>query len=206
MLVGEKMTYAPLKTLTVDDFLREYGDDPRCELIDGVLRDLEPTGPRETVAGKIAGYWFAEFLRAGLAWTIPKNCLIQPPAVEATALRPDAIALDPNDLSKEPLWEREPIITSGQAIRMVAEVVSTNWQDDYARKVEEYLLLGVREYWIVDFRGLSGLEFIGKPKQPTVTIGQLEGDRYRKQQFRLHDPLVSAVLPSLQLSLSDLMP
>jgi len=54
---------------------------------------------------------------------------------------------------------------------MVVEVVSTNWQDDYARKVEEYALLEIEEYWIVDFRGLGGIEFIGRPKQPTITVG-----------------------------------
>lgn len=62
------------------------------------------------------------------------------------------------------------MLTSGQAIRLVAEVVSTNWQDDYARKVEEYAMLGIPEYWIVDFRGLGGVAFIGKPKQPVVTV------------------------------------
>ncbi|MGB7417266.1 MAG: Uma2 family endonuclease, partial [Thermosynechococcaceae cyanobacterium] len=72
--------------------------------------------------------------------------------------------------------------------------------------VEEYLLLGVAEYWIVDFRGLGGVEFIGKPKQPTLTICQLNGDQYQKQQFRLQDAIVSGLLPNLKLMLSDLLP
>jgi Uma2 family endonuclease len=42
----------------------------------------------------------------------------------------------------------------------------------YARTVEEYALLGILEYWIVDFRGLGGTQFIGGPKQPTVTVNQ----------------------------------
>jgi Uma2 family endonuclease len=36
--------------------------------------------------------------------------------------------------------------------------------------VEDYALLGVPEYWIVDCLGIGGREYIGKPKQPTVTI------------------------------------
>ena len=200
------MVYTPAKTLTVEAFIAQYGDDPRYELIDGELRNLEPTGPHESVSGQLAGYWFSATLNAQKQWTIPKNCLIQPPAAQATALRPDVIVLNKDELSKEPLWQREPIITSGQAIVAVAEVVSTNWQDDYARKVEEYLLLGVAEYWIVDFRGLGGLDFIGKPKQPTITICQMEGDRYQKTQYRLSDALSSAIFPSLTLTLSDLMP
>jgi Uma2 family endonuclease len=81
------MTYTPTKNLSFDEFIAQYGDDPRYELIDGELRALEPTGPHESVAGKVAGYLYSEILRLGLKWTIPKNCLIQPPATAATALR-----------------------------------------------------------------------------------------------------------------------
>lgn len=108
------------------------------------------------MAGKVAGYLYSEILRQELAWTVPKTCFIQPPATAATALRPDVSLLDEIALQAEPLWQREPIITSGAAIRLVVEVVSTHWQDDYARKVEEYALLGVPEYWIVDCVGLRG--------------------------------------------------
>lgn len=199
------MTHTSFKTLTVEQFLAQYGDDPRYELIDGALRDLEPTGPHESVAGKIAGYLFAESLRLNQRWTLPKTCLIQPPAAQATVLRPDVIVLDEAALTSEPLWQQEPVITSGQAIVMVVEVVSTNWQDDYARKVEEYALLGVREYWIVDFRGLGGIEFIGRPKQPTLTVCQLVGEDYEKAQFRLGEPIASPLLPNLQLRLDDVL-
>lgn len=164
------MTYTLSQHLTLQEFIAQYGDDPRYELIDGVLRAMEPTGPHESVAGKLAGRLFVEILRLNLGWTIPKSCLIQPPASEATALRPDVIVLNEAQLVSEPLWQREPILTGGRAIQLVVEVVSRNWQDDYARKVEEYALLDVPEYWIVDFRALGGIEFIGKPKQPTSTL------------------------------------
>ena len=39
------------QTLTAEEFIAQYGDDPRYELIDGELRDLEPTGPQEAIAG-----------------------------------------------------------------------------------------------------------------------------------------------------------
>jgi Uma2 family endonuclease len=143
------MAYSPSKLLSFEDFLTQYGEDPRYELIDGELRDMEPTGPHESTAGKLAGRLFVEILRLQLQWTIPKNCLIRPPETEATALRPDVIVLDETDLAEEPLWQKQPILTSGKAIRLVAEVVSANWQDDYARKVEDYALLGIPEYWMV---------------------------------------------------------
>lgn len=204
------MTYTPSKLLTVEDFISQYGDDSRYELIDGELRDLEPTGPHESVAGELAGHWFSAFKSgpqaAAQSWTIPKNCLIYPPAAQSTALRPDVIVLDKVKLGQEPFWQKEPVIASGQSIVAIAEIVSTNWQDDYARKVEEYLLLAVEEYWIVDFRGLGGLEFIGRPKQPTITVCQRQDGYYQKQQFRLYDPIASRIFPTLTLTLADLMP
>ena len=200
------MAYTTSKTLTFEEFLTQYGDNPRYELIDGELRDMEPTGPHEAVAGKIAGQIFVEILRSNLRWLIPKDCLIKPPAAIATALRPDAIVLDEDKLSQEPFWQREPIICNGSTIKLVVEVVSTNWQDDYARKVEEYALLGIPEYWIVDYRGLGGVAFIGKPKQPTFTVYQLIGEEYQQEQYRLGQPIRSSLLPSLQLRLDDILP
>ena len=200
------MTYTPPKLLTFEQFITEYGDNTRYELIDGELRDMEPTGPHEEVSGNIAGRVYAEIFRSNLNWLIPKTCLIKPPAAEATALRPDVIVLDKEKLRQEPLWDKEPIICRGDTIKLVAEVVSTNWQDDYARKVEEYSLLGIPEYWIIDFRGLGGLQFIGKPKQPTFTVCQLVDGVYQQQQYRLGDVIYSYLFPNLQLKLDDVMP
>ncbi|NES22695.1 MAG: Uma2 family endonuclease [Symploca sp. SIO3E6] len=200
------MTYTPTKSLTFDEFIVQYGDNPRYELIDGELRDMEPTGPHEAVGGKIAGRIFAEILRSDVNWFIPRTCLIKPLAAEATALRPDVIVLDEAKLNQEPLWQQEPIITNGSTIQLVVEVISTNWQDDYARKVEEYALLGIPEYWIVDFRGLGGIAFIGKPKQPTFTICLLDGEEYRQQRYRLGQEIVSPIFPTLKLRLDDVLP
>ncbi len=104
------------------------------------------------------------------------------------------------------LCGKKPIIANGSTIKLVVEVVSTNWQDDYARKVEEYALLGVPEYWIVDYLGIGGIAFIGKPKQPTFTVCQLAGDSYIQQQFRLGEFILSPTFPSLKLQLDDILP
>jgi Uma2 family endonuclease len=200
------MTYLSPKLFTFEDFLNQYGDDPRYQLIDGELRDMEPTGPQESVAGKIAGRLWGKIFRLHLPWTIPKNCLLRPESSQTTSLRPDVIILDEVSRSTEPLWEKQPILTSSPAIKLVVEVVSSNWQDDYARKVEEYSSLGIAEYWIVDFRGLGGIPFIGKPKQPTLTICQLEGDEYQQKLYRLYERISSAVFPELSLCLLDIIP
>lgn len=139
-------------------------------------------------------------------WFIPRTCLIRPFAEIATARRPDIVVLDETVLALEPLWEKEPVITLGRAIKLVVEVVSTHWETDYARKVEEYALLGIPEYWIVDYKGLGGVAFIGKPKQPTFTVCELIYEDYQRKQYRLGKQISSPLFPNLQLSLLDILP
>ncbi|WP_339377336.1 Uma2 family endonuclease [Merismopedia glauca] len=200
------MTYTSVKTLTFDNFLAQYQDCPRYELADGELIDMEPTGLHETVSGKLATKIGIALTAVELPWFIPRTCIVRPFAEAATARRPDVVVLDETVLSSEPFWEQEPVITLGRSIKLVVEVVSTNWENDYARKVEEYALLGIPEYWIVDYRGLGGVAFIGKPKQPTFTVCQLVSEEYVQQQYRLGQPIKSPLLPRLQLRLDDILP
>lgn len=96
-----------------------------------------------------------------------------------TAFRPDIAVIDRTQLPQEP--PDQSILTLGSSIKFVAEVVSGNWQNDYARKVEDYAALGIPEYWIADYAGLGGTRHIGKPKQPTLSVctlpdGVLDGE------------------------------
>ncbi|NMG22448.1 Uma2 family endonuclease [Brasilonema bromeliae] len=187
------------KLLTVDEFITYYGDSDRHELIDGELIEMEPTGPHEQVSAFIGRKLNVEIDRQDATYFIPHRCLIKLLGTD-TAFRPDLIVLDQTRLINEPLWQKEPVITLGNSIKLIAEVVSTNWQNDYARKVEDYATLGVPEYWIVDYLGIGGKEYIGKPKQPTVTICTLLEDEYQKQLFKNNDQLVSLTFPNLQLT------
>jgi Uma2 family endonuclease len=185
------MVYTPTQLFTFEAFLAQYQDNPRYELCDGELIDMDPTGPHETVGGKLATQIGIAIVNAKLPWFIPRTCLIRPFSDVITARRPDVVVLDETVLFNEPLWEKEPVITLGKSVKLVVEVVSTNWETDYARKIEEYALLGIPEYWIVDYRGLGGIAFIGRPKQPTLTVCQLVGDDYHQQQYRLGDAIGS---------------
>ncbi|MEB3279844.1 MAG: Uma2 family endonuclease [Lyngbya sp.] len=193
------MIQSALNLLTVDEFITQYGDRDRYELIDGELIEMEPTGLHEQVSAFIGRKLNVEIDRQDIPYFIPHRCLIKLLGTD-TAFRPDVILLDQTQLINEPLWQKEPVITSGNSIKLIAEVVSTNWQNDYARKVEDYALFGVPEYWIVDYLGVGGREYIGKPKQPTITICTLVGDEYQKQLFQNNDQLVSSRFPNLQLT------
>jgi len=67
-------------------------------------------------------------------------------------------------------------------------------------------MLGIPEYWIVDFRGLGGIAFIGKPKQPTFTVCQLANGEYAQQRYRMGEAIASNLFPALSLRLDDIMP
>ncbi|MCF3644663.1 Uma2 family endonuclease [Planktothrix agardhii] len=193
------MIQSATKLLNVDQFITEYGDSDRHELIDGELIEMEPTGLHEQVGAFISRKLNVEIDRQDLPSLIPHRCLIKLLGTE-TAFRPDLIVLDQTKLIYEPPWEQKPIITSGKSIQLIAEVVSTNWQNDYARKVEDYALFGVPEYWIIDYLGIGGREYIGKPKQPTLTICNIVGDQYQKQLFKNNDLLVSSIFPNLKIT------
>ena len=187
------------QTFSFDEFKLNYGDDNRYELIDGELTLMEPTGLHEQIAAFVSRKLNVEIDRLNLDYFIPHRCLIRLLGTE-TAFRPDIIVLDKTQLENEPLWQQEPIITLGSSINLVVEVVSTNWQNDYARKFEDYAVLGIPEYWIVDYLGVGGREYLGKPKQPTITICTLENEEYNRDLFRNSKLLASSTFPELQLT------
>ncbi len=186
-------------SLNFEAFIASYLDNVHYELIDGELIDLEPTGLHEQVAGLINRKLNVAIERLNLSWFIPMKCLIKPLG-QNSAFRPDVVILDQTALANEPLWKTEPVITLGKSVKLVVEVVSTNWQNDYARKVEDYEALGILEYWIVDYLGLGGKRYIGSSKQPVVTIYQLVDGTYQAQQFRGKEPLISPTFPDLNLT------
>ncbi|NEP16740.1 MAG: Uma2 family endonuclease, partial [Leptolyngbya sp. SIO4C1] len=125
--------------------------------------------------------------------------------VGMTAFRPDVAVIDRDELTKEVLWADQSILTLGSSIKFVAEVVSGNWQNDYARKVEDYAVLGIPEYWIADYAGLGGTRHIGKPKQPTLSICTLVDGEYEIQQFRSSQAIVSPTFPDLKLTAEQVL-
>jgi Uma2 family endonuclease len=85
------LTYITAKTFTLADFLSQYRDNPRYELADGELIDMEPTGPHETVSGKLATQIGIYLVAEQLPWLIPRTCLIYPFVDTATVCRPDIV-------------------------------------------------------------------------------------------------------------------
>lgn len=195
----------PQQSLSFDEFLATYGGDNRYELIDGEVFDLEPTGPHEEVAAFITAKICVQIDIIGLSWLVLQRGLVRPENRGMTAFRPDVAVIDRDQLPQEPLWSEQSIITLGRSIKFVAEVVSSNWQNDYARKLEDYAVLGIPEYWIADYAGLGGTRHIGKPKLPTLSICALVDGEYEIQQFRGHQVIISPTFPNLKLTAEQVL-
>jgi Uma2 family endonuclease len=193
------------KPLTFDDFIACYGGDNRYELIDGEVFDLEPTGLHEEVAAFITTKVCVQIDAIGLPWFVLQRGLLRPSNSGMTAFRPDVAVVDRDELPQELLWADQSILTRGSSIKFVAEVVSSNWQNDYARKVEDYAALGIPEYWIADYAGLGGTRHIGKPKQPTLSICTLVDGDYEIQQLRGSQAIASPTFPELNLTAEQVL-
>jgi Uma2 family endonuclease len=191
--------------LSFEEFLARYGGDDRYELIDGEVFDLEPTGKYEEVAAFISRKLNVQIDETDLPWFVLQRGLLRPLNTGVTAFRPDVAVVDQNQLAKEPLWAEQSVLTLGSSIKFVAEVVSGNWQNDYARKLEDYAMLGIPEYWIADYAGLGGTRYIGKPKQPTLSICTLVEGEYEMQQLRGKQTIVSPTFPGLQLTAEQVL-
>jgi Uma2 family endonuclease len=193
------------KPLSFDEFLAQYGGDNRYELIDGEVFDLEPTGQHEEVAAFVTAKICVQIEGTDLPWFVLQRGLLRPSSAGMIAFRPDVAVVDRDELVKEPFWSDQSILTLGSSIKFVAEVVSSNWQNDYARKVEDYAALGIPEYWIADYAGLGGTRHIGKPKQPTLSICTLVHGEYEIQQLWGSEIIVSPTFPELRLTAEQVL-
>lgn len=196
---------SPYPVVSWQEFRVNYGEDNRYELIDGEVFALEPTGQHEQVAALITAKICVQIEQLGLPWFVLQRGILRPMEQGMTAFRPDVAVVDRRELAKEPFWAGQSLLTLGSSLPWVAEVVSSNWQNDYARKLEDYATLGIPEYWIVDYGGLGGTRHIGRPKQPTLSVCRLAEGDYEIEQFRGNDRVISPTFPGLMVTAAEVL-
>ena len=194
------------KSVNFEEFIQSYPETgSRYELHNGEIVDMNPpVGDHEVVIGFLARKISGELDRLNLSYLIPKTTFIKVPKSES-AYSPDILLLNPANLPNEPLWKKESTITQAASVPLVIEIVSSNWQTDYTHKTNDYELMGIPEYWIVDYGAFGGKRFIGNPKQPTISIYSLVDDEYIVNQFRCDDLIISPLFPELKLTLSQIL-
>lgn len=187
-----------------DEFINWYPENSevRYELHDGVIIEMpKPKGKHSTLTGSLIEQLFMIIRQMGQGgiWTIPRESIVKPKR-EKSGYEPDIIVLNQDVLGAEPRWESESIIQNPDSVKLIVEVVSTNWRDDYYNKLRDYEEMGIEEYWIVDYAALGPRKFIGTPKQPTFFVNTLVEGEYLMTPFTENTPIVSPTFPLFNFS------
>ena len=191
------------QTLTFEDFLTWDDDSGRSfELFKGVVMPLsEPTAKHEDVVDGLCHLLVNHCRQLHLPY-IPRQGkqvrLNTAPGENESSRKADIVVFAKDE------WQRMRQSSASAAAYipppLVIEVTSTNWRDDYRIKLNEYETLGILEYWIVDYAGLGGIQYIGSPKQPTVTINRLIDGEYQAEVYQNDAAIHSQTFPELELT------
>lgn len=180
------------------DWLPE-NSDVRYELHHGNIVEMaQPVGEHEEIKGFLTIKLSGIIDRLDLPYLIPNQVIVRPDDKDSGYF-PDVLVMNRANLSNE------SILSSGASIPLVIEVVSTNWRDDYYSKFADYEEMGILEYWIVDYAALGGRNFIGNPKQPTISICNLVEGEYQITKFQNSDHLISQTFPDLNLTANQVL-
>jgi len=188
------------KLLTFEQFIKQLPDEEaRYELVNGEIMRTLATRRHETIAEFISDIFKDEVKRLKLNYFVSGRIVIRTENKEGKerGRHPDITMVD------KTAWEAHPTAYSAllDAPNLVVEVVSTNWEDDYVDKLEEYQLLGIAEYWIIDYEAIASRSYLGNPKQPTVFVYTLQEDKtYAMKSYQNESLIISPTFPELKLT------
>ena len=216
------------------DFLQTQPENICYELYDGeIIKVPQPKGKHEEIIDFLAAILGYEFVRLKLKYGISNKGLVKAKN-KISGYFPDVLVLNLPNLVNEPLWKDESIVCNPESIVLVIEVVSqcvarvprveatdvsaavartraspvrvsTNWRDDYFKKLADYDEMGIREYWIVDYKAYGNKLQIGEGKQPTISIySRNDENEYQYKQFRGNDRIESVTFPDLNLTAEEI--
>jgi Uma2 family endonuclease len=205
--------YAPAESfgtqpLTFAEFLTwEDGTGRSFELKDGLPVPLsEPNARHEDLVQRLCAYLDAHCLEKGCPY-VPRQSKQIWLGINPTTGREDSRKADIVVFALSE-WERMRQRSSSAAAYtpppLVIEVVSSNWADDYDTKLLEYEALGIAEYWIADYGAFGGIRYIGKPKQPTITVNYWVDGEYQATLFTGGDRVRSLILTELELTAAQI--
>ncbi len=170
------------------DAVEEWGEDYNYELVEGVLVVVPPVseserGPNEMLGHLLLSYQEHNPLGSALDLTLPEN-LIKTPRSRRRADRVlwTGLGRTPNVRKDRPTIAVE-FVSAGKR----------NVQRDYVQKRDEYLVSGLKEYWIIDrFRR-------------RMTVYRREQGEVVEVVIRERETYTTPLLPGFQLPLAKLL-
>jgi Uma2 family endonuclease len=193
------------QTLTFEQFLEQLPDEAgRYELVDGEIMRILATRQHETLAEFITDLFKAEVTRSNLNYWVSGRIVVRTFTQDGKeqGRHPDVSVVD------KALWDAQPTAYSAMLdpLQLVVEVVSTNWEDDYIDKLDEYQRLGISEYWIVDYLALGSRNYLGNPKVPTVFVYLLDQNGvYQVKAYQGEEQILSRTFPELAIEAEQIL-
>lgn len=189
----------PRETLTFEKFITQLPDEGRYELVNGEIIPILPTRRHDDLAELVTDIFKDEVKRLKLNYFVSGRIMIRTENKnkQEQGRHPDVTVVD------KTLWESNPSSYSALVSppQLVVEIVSTNWEDDYVDKLEEYQGLGITEYWIIDYLAIASRSYLGNPKKPTIFIYKLQEDQtYEMTSFQENQSIISSIFPELKLT------
>lgn len=201
---GSELEQEQKLELNFDQFLEQCPEDGRYELVDGKMVRKLATRLYYDVAWLIINALQDEIKRLQLNYVINDVT-----AVLTTNKKGKEQGRHPYaSVINRDVWRSDRLNHRGirEPIQLAVEVVSTNWEDDYIDKLEEYERLGIPEYWIVDYLAIGSRDYLGDPKIPSVLIFTLNTEgKYQMTIFQNSDRLISPTFPELNLTVDEIM-
>jgi Uma2 family endonuclease len=197
------MTITTLTKMDFGQFLQQRPDDGIYELVNGEIVQVEAIRAHKNVARYLVFGFNDEIRRLQLDYIVDKDIVIR-----TVTNRGDQRGRNPDvSVVSASSWNSN-VTTYGaliEPIQLAVEVTSTNWEDDYIDKLEEYKNLGIKEYWIVDYLAIASRSYLGNPKLPTVFVYELVDGKYQIKAFTGTDKIISPTFPELNITVEDVI-
>ncbi|MDZ8090115.1 MAG: Uma2 family endonuclease [Nostoc sp. DedQUE12b] len=195
-------TYTKQK-LTFDQFLEQCPEEGLYELVDGEIVEVRATRNHDVANFLLFGF-NDEIRQLNLNYVVNNTAVFK--TITANGIeqgrKPDVSVIDKDKWRSN----RSAYAALEEPIQLAVEVTSTNWEDDYIDKLDEYQRLGITEYWIVDYLAIGLREYLGNPKVPAVFVFLLDAEgKYQCTHFRDSERIVSRTFPELTLTAEQIL-
>lgn len=191
--------------LTFAEFIEQLPDEEGIyELVNGQIVRTLPTRRHEDIADFIAYTLQDEVKNLNLNYRVSSRITIRTITNQGIeqGRHPDVSVVDKN------IWEANRSAYSAllEPLQLAIEVVSTNWEDDYVDKLDEYQRLGIPEYWLVDYLAIGSRSYLGNPKVPTFFVYTLDQKGiYQSHAYRGKEQIISPTFPKLALTMEQII-
>jgi len=198
------MIQTSVKKLTFAEFLDRYPEGYGIfELVNGEIVKVDATRAHKNVSRFLVLAFNDEIRRLEIDYIVDKDIIIRTFTAdgEERGRIPDVSVVNAS------IWNSNVTAYGAltEPIQLAVEVTSTNWDDDYVDKLDEYQRLGISEYWIVDYLAIAARSYLGNPKLPTVFIYELIEGKYQVKSFRGTERIISHTFPELQLTVDQIV-